>query len=228
MRSLLKGRRLLLVGVAAAAAFVVAGFAFGAIPGAGGVIHGCYGTSNGQLRVIDGGSCRTGETPLDWNAQGVAGPTGATGATGAAGATGATGATGAAGATSEVYTSGGRRSTPSDEGFDTIAYVTLPAGEYVLNAVVGGEATNAGNDAAGSCVFSSSGPATFGPAAGGSALFLEVDSFPGQFPNGAKAGTVGLSATTDVGLDCQSFDHDMTFDVTLTATTIGAIRDQVH
>ena len=125
MRSLLKGHRLLLVSVAAAAAFVVAGFAVGAIPGAGGVIHGCYLNSNGQLRVIDSGSCKSGETALDWNGQGVAGaigatgPSGATGASGAAGAVGATGATGATGAKGDTGATGA--SGPAGPGLSDIS-----------------------------------------------------------------------------------------------------------
>jgi len=61
------------------------------------VIHGCYNTSNGQLRVIDpsaGDKCKTPETALDWN---KTGPAGATGPAGPAGATGPAGAAGPAG-----------------------------------------------------------------------------------------------------------------------------------
>ena len=44
------------------------GIATGAIPDAGGVIHSCYKTPNGQLRVIDtdhGAGCRRDETALN-------------------------------------------------------------------------------------------------------------------------------------------------------------------
>jgi len=103
VRRLFKGRRLLLAGVAVAAGVVVAGIAYAAIPGPGGVIQGCYQKSNGSLRVIGtnptvgGGSCSPGEQPVSWSQSGQVGPTGSTGATGATGATGETGATGPAG-----------------------------------------------------------------------------------------------------------------------------------
>jgi len=69
-----------------AAGVLAAGIAYAAIPGPGGVIRGCYISSGGQLRVIDTGSCRSGETPLSWNAQGPSGPSGASGASGPPGA----------------------------------------------------------------------------------------------------------------------------------------------
>jgi hypothetical protein len=82
----------------------------GGIPGADGVIHGCYLTTTTSLRsfflVASGTSCPSGYTALAFNQtgpqgpQGVPGPkgdTGATGATGAAGPTGATGSQGPAG-----------------------------------------------------------------------------------------------------------------------------------
>jgi hypothetical protein len=75
------------------------------IPDSGGVIHGCYSTSKGTLRVIDtdaGDTCAARETAVTWNQQGPKGDkgdTGVTGATGAAGATGPQGDPGATGAT---------------------------------------------------------------------------------------------------------------------------------
>ena len=74
-------------------------FASALIPGPDGVIHGCYQSATGILRVVaDPSACRGTETAIWWNQVGPQGATGATGATGAAGATGVTGATGAAGA----------------------------------------------------------------------------------------------------------------------------------
>ncbi len=55
------------------------GAATGAIPDGGGVIHGCYQTHQGQLRVIGGlhsARCRPSETPLSWNQKGPKGDTG--------------------------------------------------------------------------------------------------------------------------------------------------------
>jgi hypothetical protein len=54
------------------AALVVAlgGAAFAAIPNSGGVIHGCYQKSSGNLRVAESpGGCRNSERPLDWGTQ---------------------------------------------------------------------------------------------------------------------------------------------------------------
>lgn len=93
------------------------GVAFATIPGAGGVIHGCYAKLGGAVRVIDTGGCRANESPLNWNqmgqqgpqglqgpqgpqgAKGDPGPEGPTGSQGPAGQQGPTGDTGAAGPT---------------------------------------------------------------------------------------------------------------------------------
>jgi collagen triple helix repeat protein len=88
-------RRLVLVG---AAAMVVAGVAYAAIPDSSGVVHGCYSTKNGALRVIDtSAKCGNGELALNWNQQGPKGDTGAIGLQGPKGDTGAAGPAGAAG-----------------------------------------------------------------------------------------------------------------------------------
>src|SRR3954447_14325433 len=54
------------------------GIALAAIPGAGGVIDGCYQKNQGQLRVIDPGSdaCRPSEVAIAWNGRGVQGEQG--------------------------------------------------------------------------------------------------------------------------------------------------------
>jgi hypothetical protein len=87
-------------------ALVAVGVAFATIPDSGGVIHACYSDSNGALRLVDGATCKSHETALSWNTQGVpgpvgpqgpAGPKGDTGATGPAGPTGPKGDTGATG-----------------------------------------------------------------------------------------------------------------------------------
>jgi hypothetical protein len=62
--------------------------AYATFPDSGGIIHGCYNTTNGQLRIIDpsaGQTCKVPEAPLDWSQVGPAGATGATGATGVTG-----------------------------------------------------------------------------------------------------------------------------------------------
>ncbi len=69
---------------------VAGGVAYATIPDAGGVIHGCYKTNNGQLRVIDDAteSCNPSETAIAWSQVGPSGPAGATGPSGASGPAG--------------------------------------------------------------------------------------------------------------------------------------------
>ena len=73
--------------------------AFASIPGANGVIYGCYSNSNGTLRVIDNSTaqCKSNETALNFNQTGPQGPQGVPGATGPQGLKGDTGLTGPAG-----------------------------------------------------------------------------------------------------------------------------------
>jgi hypothetical protein len=67
-----------------AATALAGGIAWAAIPGASGVINGCYQKVEGQLRVIDPGtdSCRPSEVAITWNERGVAGGKGDPGAPG--------------------------------------------------------------------------------------------------------------------------------------------------
>jgi hypothetical protein len=87
----------------AVAALVVAagGIAVAAIPDSSGVIHGCYGKSNGQLRVVDSaGGCKKNETAISWNQRGPAGPRGLPGPRGPQGPPGPQGPAGS----SEAFT----------------------------------------------------------------------------------------------------------------------------
>lgn len=119
-----------------------------AIPNQG-VIHGCFKTIDGKLRVIDpnaGDSCSQSETSLDWNQIGPVGPTGATGPQGLQGIQGVAGPTGPQGlqgiqgppgpsGTSHAYSSsaviatinGGNGVFPT-----TILHVNVPAGNYAI------------------------------------------------------------------------------------------------
>ena len=78
---------------------LTAGLAWGAIPGADGVINACYKNFKGDLRVIDSstGSCSGSETPIFWNQTGPQGPAGNDGADGMDGADGLDGTDGADG-----------------------------------------------------------------------------------------------------------------------------------
>ena len=87
-----------------AALVTAGGVAYASIPASNGTLNGCYrtagGDNQGQLRIVDSASsCRSNETSLTFNQQGVAGPAGPTGPAGPAGPAGPTGSTGATGAT---------------------------------------------------------------------------------------------------------------------------------
>jgi hypothetical protein len=135
------GRRLTLACSIVAAGCVAVAIAYGAIPGAGAVIQGCY-DSGGNLKVVNALPCPKSYTALSWNQQGVKGDTGATGATGkdgingingvdgTNGTDGTNGAPGAAG-TSDVYhaTKG-----PAVTLAGTLLSVSVPAGNYLVVA----------------------------------------------------------------------------------------------
>jgi hypothetical protein len=78
---------------AVVATVLAGGIAWAAIPGAGGVINGCYQQVEGQLRVIDPGtdSCRSSEVAIVWNEHGVQGEKGDKGDPGAPGRDGVDG-----------------------------------------------------------------------------------------------------------------------------------------
>jgi hypothetical protein len=67
----------------AAAAVIAAGgaIAYASIPDSGGVIHGCYGSGNGKLRVIDSAtsSCGANEVAIAWSQTGPPGGPGPAG-----------------------------------------------------------------------------------------------------------------------------------------------------
>jgi hypothetical protein len=139
-----------------AGALVVLGvggaFAFGAIPGTGGEISGCYSNTSGSLRVIDaqaGATCASGQTALRWN---QTGPTGPKGSTGPKGATGPKGPTGANGPTGPKGSSGAKGPTGP----------TGPAGPatatVIRNASGGVGQTIAGSQGAGSAPVFLGGP----------------------------------------------------------------------
>jgi uncharacterized protein YjbI with pentapeptide repeats len=74
----------LVVGAAGSAVVVAS------IPDANGVVHGCFRTNNGSLRIIDSAvdTCTGNETALNWNQTGPQGPAGPTGPQGPAGSGG--------------------------------------------------------------------------------------------------------------------------------------------
>jgi hypothetical protein len=67
---------------------------------------------------------------------------------------------------------------------------------------------------------------TFSPAVQNRPFFTV--SSEDQQHQASLVGAVTLTSTTDIGIDCNAYEHDMTFEVTLTATSVGAVHDQVH
>lgn len=117
--------RVLVALLAAVLAGIATAVALAAIPDSNGVIHGCYTTAGGSLRVVNASSeCFVTETPLDWGVEGPAGaagsqgpqglpgvagdegPVGPQGPTGPAGADGVIGPTGPAGPEGELGPTG--------------------------------------------------------------------------------------------------------------------------
>jgi hypothetical protein len=210
--------------------------------GDGNTIQGCY-SSGGALKVLTPTqpTCPDGYSPIHWNVtgpqgpkgdvgpRGPAGPQGPRGATGPLGPVGLQGPPGQTGAGGDVYTSWGDRSVPAGN-TDTVVYVTLPAGHYLLSAAVLTYPTDSFNNLNSECVLSQSETASFAPVepttwAHGSGVEINGNASEATTP---LAGTVTVNEQDDVGVDCHSFEHDMTFDVTLTATSVGAIHEQVH
>lgn len=72
------------------------GVAYATIPDGAGVIHACYRTDSGAVRLIDAADqkCLDGEAAVDWNVRGPVGPAGADGSAGPAGPAGSQGPAG--------------------------------------------------------------------------------------------------------------------------------------
>jgi hypothetical protein len=131
MRSKIVGAAL-----AGASLMVVSGAAYESIPDDGGVIHGCYATSDvllglahtkGDLRVSEDGTCRSYETPVSWSEhgpQGAAGPQGPQGVQGQAGPAGPQGPPGVQGPV-------GPKGDPGPGGTSDLWWV--PTNEVLIN-----------------------------------------------------------------------------------------------
>jgi hypothetical protein len=137
------------------------------VVGGGGLITGCYGKQNGDLRLIDtqaGASCKTSERRIVWNQQGPKGAKGAPGSAGAAGPPGSggpagpPGPAGSPGATGPVGPAGSSGATgpPGPPGAQGAQGPTGPAGNgavsnltYVTAAVSYNPAAPAGSQYSG-------------------------------------------------------------------------------
>lgn len=110
------------------------GIAYAAIPGANGVIQGCY-DDRGDLRVVEALPCPKHHTPLEWNQQGIQGLKGDQGLQGPQGDKGDKGDPGEPGASglAAAYTNYGGALQDIGEGLtQTVASLTLPTGAYTL------------------------------------------------------------------------------------------------
>lgn len=104
-------RGLSLVTLSAAALALAGAIAYAAIPDTAGVIHGCLKPGDGKLRVIDSDtqSCKGKETPLNWSQQGGGG--------------------------SDGFATVVRDVSITDVE-SAVATLTLPAGNYIVNASI--------------------------------------------------------------------------------------------
>ena len=120
----------IVMGALAVAGLALGGIAYASIPDSEDEIHGCYGKSNGQLRVIDDeqAACKNNETALNWNTHGQQGLPGQDGEDGENGAPGPSGV-------SHAYHLSSPGSSLAEGGFSaTLDH--LPAGHYVVFAKV--------------------------------------------------------------------------------------------
>jgi hypothetical protein len=127
------------VATLAVALLLVGGVAFGAIPGAGGKIDGCYTKVAGVLRVIDkakGEACLSRlEVPISWDQAGQPGPAGAAGPAGPPGAKGDKGDPGQTGAQGEPGAKGDPGEPPALRTYIRQNQGTaIPAGEDRLSS----------------------------------------------------------------------------------------------
>jgi hypothetical protein len=212
--SLLPGRRVRWAALGAVAcALVMGGIAYASIPGPDGVIHGCY-LTNGNLRVIDSAaSCKSNETSLNWNQQGVTGPSGPTGATGPTGPTGP----------SQAF-------VPTPTSFNaqllddvtptTVESLSLPAGSYVLNAAVSVAGNNGGADESVRCLLVGNHVQTLGPE-----FLTKIGNLGAATVPVTSAFT--LSATTDVSIEClaSTAGGAVTQPSTMTAIRVASLTE---
>jgi hypothetical protein len=113
-------KRIWLVAATIVATLGLVAFAQAAIPGADGVINGCYNKTTGNLRVVDSGSpCTNAESALSWNQAGTQGQPGPQGPQGPSGS-------------SHAYRAVGSSLLPSDSGVNLAGVHNLPAGSYVV------------------------------------------------------------------------------------------------
>jgi len=232
----------LTVGVAA---FGIASGVYAAIPDSSGVIHGCYGKSGGQLRVIDSAksaTCAKTELALNWNQtgpqglqglQGMKGDQGPAGAQGPRGDTGAGGAVGPAGPAGPPGPSGspvdatlsGATGTATYDGQEVIREIPVPAGAYTVHATIYG-GNPSPNPMALRCTVHSSAPGVgigYEGNAGDASTTIPAAASPSY--GGRSPGEVvvqaafQVSTNTNISLVCSANDGTFSSSPTLTTTT---------
>jgi hypothetical protein len=163
--------------LAGSLAIVGAVVAVAAIPDSMGVIHGCYDTKVGGLRVINAptASCSAKETAITWNQTGPPGPAGATGPQGPQGPQGPAGPQGSPGPQGMPGISNYNIVTSIDDGSSTTWQVNCPAGQLAL----GGGWDNNGNATA----MNSSAPLNAVPGANGQQGWI-VSTAPNAYVKG--------------------------------------------
>jgi hypothetical protein len=209
-----------------------AGIAAASIPDGGGVIHGCYRTQTGGLRVIDTGAgdrCRAGENALAWNQQGPKGDQGAQGPPGPQGPQGDPGPPGSGSPT--VYQGDiknqslvlGARSDPTH----IVDTPPLPAGTYLVSYSVGfvlGPADNA-VCAAGLKSEPGSNDGVFG--VGGNGASESGNGAGGVYGNGVALDAITVTTNGDqISVFCNSGQSDKGTYVggaTIIATPVGNV-----
>jgi len=199
----------LLATLAAAGVALGAGIAYASVPDSNGVIHGCYATKDGSLRVIDtgsGGACDAKkETPLTWSQKGP---------------TGARGPTGPAGTSHGYYSYGGLLAyTTLGGSFTKVGELAgLPAETYIVTAR--GLVEDLPNDQEAECKL----------VAGGSDVQdTLVDTFATGSPRTpfTLSAAVTLTSPGSIETDCDSNDSGgfaAALDVSMTAVAVNAVN----
>lgn len=145
VRRMIGGRPVIAAIVCVAAVLTLSGAAYASIPDAGGVIHGCYLPSSGNLSLATSvpATCRTGFTAISWNqtgpqglqgVQGIPGTNGTNGVDGATGPAGLDGAQGPTGPAGPAGVTGYQVVTAETTGLNPgdTATVSCPAGKHAL------------------------------------------------------------------------------------------------
>jgi hypothetical protein len=192
------------------------GVAWAAIPDGSGMIHGCYNTKGGQLSVIDtatGQTCGASQTALNFNQTGPPGRQGIQGVKGDQGIQGVKGDTGATGPSDSYMASQSETViTAGTQGPQEVLALTLPAGNYAINAKV--TVGSLGSFEHVTCYLNLD----------GTQLDASFASITGSFATTTLplASTGSLAAQGTANVTCQGGDE--AFSANIVATKVGAIH----